>query len=253
MNGKVAGWLSHQPDWQGARTAELGGGRSNRAWRLTTSTRSGVLKLDSEPRDWPGNSRDEEAAVQRLAADAGVAAPVYWQSAGGILTGWLEGRALDAAAFQVEALLRDIGSSLRRVHALPRSGRFFDLGRWAEHYRDLLTVAGRFDSTAREACAWLAGTRLPGPDVLSHNDLVPANIVAGDDIRFLDWEYASDNSWLFDLATLHVEGALDADATSALFEGYAGAASMPAAFVEAVTAYRFLAALWEASVLPAVS
>ena len=253
VNERIAEWLRRNPEWADARIDELGGGRSHRAWRLTTPCRRGVLKLDAEPRNWPGNSRGREASVQERAARAGLAAPVHWHSAEGILTAWLDGPVLSGAELRDVRVLRDVGAALRELHALPAGGRSFDLAAWAAHYRDVLTASGRFDPAARAACDLLDSVSLPGPCVFSHNDLVPANIVAGDGIRFLDWEYAADNSWLFDLATLQVEAALDADATAALFDGYSGNPSVPAVFGDAVAVYRQLVRLWEACALPAVS
>ncbi len=253
MSDAVAEWLRRHPEWAHAQVEELDGGRSHRAWRLSRDGRAGVLKLDGEPRHWPGNSRSDEAFVQRRAAGAGLASPVGWHSAEGILTGWLDGVVLDAAALRDERVLRAVGTAVRDLHTLPPVGRHFDLAGWSEHYRGVLGASGRLDQAASDACDRLRGMSLPGPYVLSHNDLVPANIVAGECVRFLDWEYAADNSWLFDLAALHVEAALDADATRALFEAYAGDASVPPAFIDAVTAYQLLSALWEASTLPAVS
>ncbi|MDJ0906983.1 MAG: phosphotransferase [Woeseiaceae bacterium] len=253
MNDRVREWLRRNPEWANARPDELGGGRSHRAWRLTTPHRCAVLKLDAVPRDWPGNSRGREAAVQGRAEEAGLAAPVHWHSTEGILTGWLDGPVLGAAELRDERVLREVGTALRELHAMPPAGRDFDLEVWAAHYRDVLTASGRLDRATRGACDLLDSVSLPGPYVLSHNDLVPANIVAGGGIRFLDWEYAADNSWLFDLATLHVEAALDADATAALFDAYSGNASVPAAFADAVAVYRQLVRLWEACALPAVS
>ena len=253
MNERVAAWLGAHPDWAPARIEELSGGLSHRSWRLTTPDRSGVLKLDAAPRDWPGNSRAEEAGIQQAAARAGLAASVYWHSAQGILTEWIDGPVLGAATLRVEHVLRDVGAALRRLHALPPSQRRFDFGRWAAHYRELLGTSGHLDQAACTACDWLESVSLPGPFVLSHNDLVPANITAGAGIRFLDWEYAANNSWLFDLAAVHVEAALDADATAVLFAGYSDNAQVPGEFADAVVAYRHLVRLWESSALPAVS
>ena len=253
MNARVARWLGAHPEWAGAEVEELGGGRSNRAWRLSTPRRQGVLKLDAGGRDWPGNSRAEEAHVQQAAAEAGLAAPVLWHSAEGILTGWLDGASLDRAALRDESVLRKIGVRLRELHALEATERHFDFARWSAHYRDLLTASGHFDRSASDACALLERVSLPGPRVLSHNDLVPANILAGDRLRFLDWEYAATNSWLFDLATLCVEGALSADDTAVLFDAYAKGTDAPPALADAVMVYRQLVMLWEKSRLPAVS
>ena len=46
-------------------------------------------------------------------------------------------------------------------------------------------------------------------NVLCHNDLNPKNILFSNDIKFIDWEYASINDRYFDLASVSVEFSLN--------------------------------------------
>jgi Ser/Thr protein kinase RdoA (MazF antagonist) len=253
MHDDVTGWLRRIPGWESATVESLGGGRSNRTVRLIAGERSAVLKLDVEPRSWPGNGRAEEAAVQQAAAAAGLAAPVIWHGREGIMTEWLPGRTPAPRDLSDPGLLVSVGKALRRMHALHHSGRRFDLERWACFYRERLERRGRYDDEAAAACRLLSNATLPSPSVLSHNDLVPANIVASDQIRFIDWEYACSNSWQFDLATLHVEAGLDAAATRVLFDAYCGSDRVGPDFAETVAVYRALVRLWERAELPGVA
>ena len=252
MPDGLASWLQQVPGWETADVKALAGGRSNRAFRLTAGNRSAVLKFDQVQRAWPGNSRLDEANVQRVAAASGLAAPVVWCSPECIVTEWLPGRALAARDLREPASLQAVGETLRRVHALPRCEREFAPASWADYYRDCLDTLGRFDRVAKAAYSLLCEARLPGPYVLAHNDLVPANVVVGDEVQFIDWEYASFNSWQFDLATLHVEAGLDAAATKALFYAYSGDAKVPADFTGTVAVYRALVTLWERAQLPVI-
>ena len=253
MHDDVTGWLRGIPGWESASVEILAGGRSNRTVRLVSGERSAVLKLDAEPRSWPGNSRADEALAQQAAAAAGLAAPVIWHGREGIVTEWLPGRIPAPGDLSDPGLLAAVGRALRRVHALRPSGRRFDLERWAGFYRERLERRGRYDNEAASACRLLERASLPGPLVLAHNDLVPANIVLSDDIRFIDWEYAGDNSWQFDLATLHVEAGLDTAATGILFEAYCGSDRVPSDFAETVAVYRALVSLWECAQLPGIA
>ena len=253
MHDDVTVWLRGIPGWESASVEVLVGGHSNRTVRLVTGERSAVLKLDGATRSWPGNSRAEEAAAQQAAAAADLAAPVIWHGREGIITEWLPGRVPTSRDLRDPELLVSVGEALRRVHALPPTGRRFDLARWAAFYKERLEQSGHYDDEAAAACRLLSETRLQGPLVPAHNDLVPPNIVVKDGVRFIDWEYACDNSWQFDLATLHVEAGLDQAATGILFDAYCGSDRVPSDFAETVAVYSALVSLWERAQLPGVA
>jgi thiamine kinase-like enzyme len=58
-----------------------------------------------------------------------------------------------------------------------------------------------------------------------HNDVVAANIVGRDPPMLLDWEYASDNDPLFDLASVIAYHCLDDRAADLLLRAYTGDAT----------------------------
>lgn len=253
MSDAIRRWLRGLPGWETANVERLEGGRSNETWRLSAGTRAAVLKVDAEPRSAPSNTRAEEAAAQALAARAGLASAVLWHSPEGILTGWLEGSETSDTDLAVDTTLSAVAVALCALHELPRTGRDYDFAEWARHYRERLEVRKRFDANLEAAFDLLQGFEPPGPQVFSHNDLVPANIIRGRTIAFIDFEYARDNSALFDLATLIVEAGLDSDAQSVLLSAYFGSEPTPhEALDEMIDAYRAMRLLWEASRLPAV-
>ena len=56
--------------------------------------------------------------------------------------------------------------------------------------------------------------------VLCHNDLNPQNILFSDDVKFIDWEYASVNDRYFDLACVCVEFGLEGEVQRVFLEAY---------------------------------
>ncbi len=191
--------LSQLPGWEGASWELLDGGLSNRTWLLECDGRKAVLKIDESPRQPPFNTRHEEARIQALAADHGIANGVLHVSEQAYLTDYVEGVVWQASSFSDEINLRDLAAALRRLHALPVTGRAFDSRSAAAAYaamidRDRETVEYCLEvveaipeSSHRRCC---------------HNDLVAENIISTPAIRFLDWEYACDNDPLWDLATI---------------------------------------------------
>ena len=242
------------PGWSDAAIVPLAGGTGVRAYRLDAGGRSAVLKFDAKLRRPPHNSRGEEADVQRRAAAAELAPRVLWHSPEGIMTEWLDGEPLASGDEPDEATLVDLARLLRMLHGLPATGRRYELPAWADHYRSELETSGRLDdSLARDADA-LCATSLPGPWVISHNDCVPANVIPGKSMRLIDFEYARDNSPLFDLATFIVEAGLTDDARGILTRTYFGAGAVPDDDIDrTIEAYRPLVRLWRACRSPAVA
>ena len=246
--------LAALPGWSDAAIVPLTGGTGTRAYRLQAGRRAAVLKLDATLRQPPFNSRAEEAALQRRAAAAGLAPRVLWHSPQGIMTEWLDGAPLARGKVLGETVLTELARRLRRLHRLPATGRRYELPAWANYYRSELKASRRLDTSLARAAAALAGMTLAGPWVPSHNDCVPANLVRAASLRFIDFEYARDNSPLFDLATLIVEAGLSGAARDTLTRAYFDGARTPDGDIDqTMDAYRLIVHLWRACRSPAIA
>ncbi|MEM8815733.1 MAG: choline/ethanolamine kinase family protein [Pseudomonadota bacterium] len=257
VSADVAGFLKRIPGWSGAAYEPLGGGTMNRSWRVTDGDRRAVLKLDAGPREKPYNSRAEEADAQREAQAAGLAAEVLWHSEQGILTEWLDGESLSRRDLTQPPMLDSIAAALRCLHALPALGHVYDPRAWGAHYAERLRLLNAPPGADVDAALeLLRETRLPGPAVPCHNDPVAGNLVArrppGSEavtvIGFIDWEYAGNNSALFDLAGLIAEHELNPEQRRRLTSAYFGPNTVPDADIDsAIAVYRALVLLWEAT------
>lgn len=209
------------PDWQDSTWSELAGGLTNRAWLLDKQGNKAVLKIDTERRSLPFNSRAEEAAVQSAAAAAGLASPVLYANEQVYLTDFVDGSQWQPASLDQPGKTEQLAASLRRLHALPRTGRSFNAAGAAKLYAQSLENS---DKELVPLCLRIVKeTRLPNYLCCCHNDLVAENILTTPSLRFLDWEYACDNDPMFDLATI-VEHHLLSDSQAenllaAYFEG----------------------------------
>jgi thiamine kinase-like enzyme len=206
------------PDWRDARLTELVGGSNNRVWLLEKDGRKAVLKIDAKPRRAPFNSRTEEAAVQSAAAAAGLASPVLFAHEQFYLTEFIDGVGWEPSSLEQEGKIEQLAASLRRIHALPQTGRLFDAMGAAERYASTLRnpdteLIARCVSTIRES-------QLPNYLCCCHNDLVADNIIETPTLKFIDWEYACDNDPLFDLATVVEHHELDDKHAEALLNTY---------------------------------
>ncbi len=254
MTGAIESLVAGLPGWSDAGIVPLAGGTGARAYRLDAGGRSAVLKLDAKLRRPPYNSRAEEADVQQRAAALGFAPRVLWHSPEGIMTEWLDGTSLASGDTPGDAVLVELARLLRSLHSLPPTGLRYELAAWANHYRSELEASGRVDDSLARDAGLLAATTLAGPWVTSHNDCVPANVIRGDSMRLIDFEYARDNSPLFDLATFIVEAGLSDAGRDVLTRAYFDGRRVPDDDLDqAIEAYRPLVRLWRACRSPAVA
>jgi len=188
------------PDWHDATWSELAGGLTNRVWLLDKQGSKAVLKIDVERRSLPFNSRIEEAAAQSAAASAGLASPVLFADEQVYLTEYVDGSQWHPASLGQPGKAEQLAASLRRLHALPRTGRPFNAVGAAKLYAQ--SLAGADEEVVSLCMRIIKDTRLPNYLCCCHNDLVAENIVVTTGLKFLDWEYACDNDPMFDLATI---------------------------------------------------
>ena len=191
---------------------------TNRLYLVDANGHRAVLKIDDLPRTAPYNSREAEARVQTAAADQDLAGRVLFVDAQTYLSEYLEGQVLAPPDLLVEQNLIDLAIALKRLHALPLTGRTFDAANAATRY--LANIADKDKEVARH-CAQIV-TTMRAPQILKccHNDLVAENIIRATHLRFLDWEYACDNDPFFDLATIIAHHELHDDQADLLLNAY---------------------------------
>lgn len=210
--------IADLPAWRGATIERLGAGSNNTVYRVTQGDRHGVLKIDEAARDRPFNSRHEEAAVQSMAAEEGLAGEIIAVDDTMIFSEYLEGASWQAASLSKAENLERIAVALRKMHSLPLTGRCFDAGIAAKRY---LEQTQHLDADIAERCRQvIANMRLPQNLCCCHNDLVAENMITTPDLKFLDWEYACDNDPFFDLATVVEHHELPDTAARLILDAY---------------------------------
>ena len=102
---------------------------------------------------------------------------------------------------------------------------------------------------AASAWAVVAAVETTAELCCCHNDLVAENIVSADGVTFLDFEYASDNDPLFDLAIVVEHHSLSDIAESRLLDAYFGAdaSDQRAELAAQRRVYAALSWLWDKS------
>ncbi|MEM6512504.1 MAG: choline/ethanolamine kinase family protein [Pseudomonadota bacterium] len=214
--------LERVEEWRFANIERIPQGHTESAYRLSLSGRRAFFKYEEATRAPFKIPRHLEAEIQRLAASRGLAPGVYYVDDDCMLTEYVDGRVLADSDFHDREMLVRIGLRLREVHKLPLCGLRFNAMTAATHY-----AMHAPDAKIAERCL-AAVASLPWESAelaFCHNDLAVGNLILDDDIHFIDWEYACDNSPLFDLATVIAHHNLDTSEARVLVEAYFGTCS----------------------------
>lgn len=247
MSEMVESVLAQIPGWENATHSEVTGGQTNHTFLVEADGRRAVLKIDQTPRGAPYNSRQSEAQIQTRAAEKDLASPVLFANDTAYMTEYLEGVVWSSSCLDEDENLDNLATALRKLHALPLTGRTFDaIGAAREYARDIdQSEAQRVSDCLRKIDAG------PQPHNLCccHNDLVVENIISTPDVRFLDWEYACDNDPFFDLATIVAHHKLSPEQSDYLLDAYfdGDGKQWREQLARQVKIYAALFWLWEAS------
>jgi len=185
-------------------------GGMNQTWRVQRDGRDYALRLARPLTVCKDLDPSWECRVAKAAAAAGIGPAVYVcePTLGLSIAAWVPGHAWSAADIRHPDNLDAFVSLLRRLHSLevPEPARRMDARAWIERYWALaLSNAGRIprESSLRVAAEAALGVvaSLPAPTpVVCHSDLHRENIVCGETLVLLDFEYAHVATPFWDLA-----------------------------------------------------
>jgi thiamine kinase-like enzyme len=219
--------------WPGHRVEvePLGGGITNRNFRVECEGRAYVLRIGGKDTHLLGIDRRAEYQAASVAAELGVGPEVvaFVEPEGYLVTRFVEGAPVPPEEIRRPEVLRAAADLLRRVHEGPAFPARFDPFRVVEAYRASALAYGVEVPAGYEEAKAVAdrveaalGLR---PEAPCHNDLLNANFIRGPDgIRIVDWEYAGMGDRFFDLANFAVNHDLDPDGERLLLEAYFGEA-----------------------------
>ncbi len=217
--------------WPGrhAETEVLGGGITNRNFKITLDDGAYVLRVGGKDTELLGIDRRVEYEASLAAAAVGVGPDVvaFIEPEGYLVTRFVGGKVVGPEALREPEPLRRIALSLRAVHAGPSIPARFDSFRVVEAYAATAAQHGvpvpDAYGRARETAVLVERARGPAPQRPCHNDLLTANFIDdGTRIRIVDWEYAGMGDLFFDLANFSVNNRLSKDQTAELLRAYFG-------------------------------
>jgi len=207
-------------------TAELAGGPASCSYLVEREADRWVLRIDTPTAGRLGLDRATEAVILAH-ADAAAVGPrlAYVDVERGLqLTHYIPGRAWRAEDIGDPVNLERLARLLRRVHAIKAVGTPLALEEKAARY------AVQVGTTEARALADEIGGLAAGlaqrnePQRLCHNDPVCTNVIEGERLYLIDWEYAAPGDPFFDLAVIAQHHELDEAQALHLLGAYRGEA-----------------------------
>ena len=242
----VPGW---DPDV--ADVEELKGGLTNRTFYVRQGDRQCVLRIDSEASSLFDFDRAGELKALEAAFQAGIAPQVIYSDvdAGILLTEFLDGAVWDEPDLESRENLEALGELLREVHALPATGHRLDISDVARLYSGHLEKRQGLYAFATRCIEIIDSIPVSADFTCCHNDIVAANVIAGDRLRLIDWEFSCDHDPLFDLASAIGFHNLDDERAGVLLNAYLGGSDLEVAdrLAEQVRVYDAIQWLWLAT------
>ncbi len=232
--------------------SELPGGLISNSYLVARGLERFVLRMDTDIAVTLGLDRHAETEVLGSVSHHGLGPRLEFSDPerGLLITRYIEGRVWGPADLHEPAKIDQLGGLLRQLHALNVVAQPFDLPGKIENYTKIIgtdegcAVAGRAQSLLREL------TNYQTHECLCHNDLIFANIVEGQRLMLIDWEYAAVGNPLFDLAIIAEQHQFDQDEEAGLLAAYFDDVSEEASKSLACARlfYTHLSVLWLASV-----
>ncbi len=208
--------------WPGQQVAiePLGGGITNRNFKVEADGRKFVLRIGGRDTELLGIDRSAEHTASSVAAGLGLGPEVvaYLEPEGYLVTRYVEGEVGNVDVDRV-------GAALRLLHDGPPLPGRFDSFRVVEAYRATARERGvdvpSAYRRAKELADQIERRRSHPPFRPCHNDLLNANFIDdGGRLWLVDWEYAGMGDPFFDLGNFAVNHELTEESEHALLAAY---------------------------------
>lgn len=219
-------------DYHKATVTRLGGGKTNRNFRIDIDGRSYVLRIAGSGSEALLIDRPRELVAAQAAVAAGVAPEVveHLPDHTVLVTRFVHGNPLKDEP-EREKVLGQVARTLRRFHECPAPEELkdFPVFEVVRHYHRRAQEEGASPPELDRAVRMLERIEKEvgsgGAGCLCHNDLLLANfILEGDNLRIIDWEYAGRGNRFFDLGNFAAHNELSDAEELLLLEHYFGEA-----------------------------
>jgi len=245
------------PGWAGTdiRAEVLGGGITNRNFRVQVGDESFVVRLAGKDTGLLGIDREAERRATEAAHAAGVAPEVvaFVPELGALVTRFVQADPLPAENLEDPETMAAVVRSIRAIHEMAAIPSSFDAFLVVREYRGVAEARGVAIPTAYDDALGVADriARSFAPRVLPkrpcHDDLLNANFLRTPErVVIVDYEYAGMGDRFFDLGNFSINNGISESAEELLLERYFdGATSAARARLKLMKImYDFREAMW---------
>jgi thiamine kinase-like enzyme len=233
LDPDLASVVAAMPAWSRLEpeVVPLGGGITNRNFRVDIASQSFVVRLSGKDTELLGIDRAAEHQAATAAARAGVAPEVveYLPELRALITRFVEADPLPPEDLERREVLEQVVRSVKSIHAMGRITSTFDAFGVVRDYRRVAEEHGvRVPDEYGSALAFAdrierAFGRAPIQARPCHNDLLNANFLVKEGrVLIVDYEYAGMGDLFFDLGNLSINNGISEDAQMLLLELYFG-------------------------------
>ena len=219
------------PAWGGLeiRAEVLGGGITNRNFRVDVGAESFVVRLAGRDTELLGIDREAERAATEAAWVAGVAPEVvaFLPEHGALITRFVEAAPLPPEELERPEVLHAVVDAVKAIHGMGSLPSGFDVFEVVRAYRRTagdrgVSIPRAYDDALvvadRVAEAFAAA---PMPRHPCHDDLLNANFLMLEGrVVIVDYEYAGMGEVFFDLGNLSINNGISERAQETLLERY---------------------------------
>lgn len=224
------------PCWRGrVEVLPLGGGMTNHNFRVQDAQDCYAVRL-GEDLPLHGVLRSHELVAARAAHAAGLSPEVVFAAPGVMVSRFVEGRTLVPGDLRDLACLPRVLDLVQRCHRampplLPATMPVFEVFSVIRRYAAILApipgqlLQPRMAELLRLAQVLESTIGPSASSVFGHNDLLAGNFLDdGTRLWLIDWDYAGQNTPLFDLANLSANNGFGSREDAVLLEVYFGSA-----------------------------
>lgn len=229
----------------------LKGGLTNRTFKLVRQGEIFVLRLDSKRTKLFNLNRQRELKILKIASQRKLAPEIVYEDAGNgiLLTRYINGRIWSTDDLKDKSKIKLLVTLLHRIHNLPIVGDHFNAHDVVRYYMNNLKNFSDLHTFGKKCRNVIDNVESGDTVCCCHNDVVLDNIISDSNPVLLDWEYASGNNPLFDLASLVCFHNLNEKTISYLLDAYMDGASISdhKELREQIRIYNAIYWLWLAS------
>jgi len=179
-------------------------GLTNRSFKLQKTKASYVLRIDDNHTKSFKLDRLRESLVLNNAARAKIAPEVIFEDRkhGILVTLFINGSSWSGKDFHDPKKIKILAKLLHEIHSLPKTGYSFNPKEIARNYISNLEPHSDYYDFANTCMEIITDLGCTQDHCCCHNDIHGSNLIQGERLMVLDWEYSFDNNPMFELASI---------------------------------------------------